>query len=61
MNTYLTKAYATDEDAKMDLEKIEALLSRLPINMTAQRFPKLMDVIGQADPKALGRLLEVLV
>lgn len=59
MNTYLTKTYATDEDAKMDLEKIEALLSRLPINMTAQRFPKLMDVIGQADPKALGRLLEV--
>jgi hypothetical protein len=30
------------EDTKMDLEKIEALLNRLPINMTAERFEKIV-------------------
>lgn len=59
MQTYISKTYLTEEDTKMDLEKIEALLSRLPINMTAQRFTKMMDGLKGAEPKTLESLLNV--
>jgi hypothetical protein len=36
----------------MALEKIDALLSRLPINMTAQRFGKTMAPLQGSDTEA---------
>jgi hypothetical protein len=43
----------------MALEKIDALLSRLPINMTAQRFSKTMVPLQGSDSKAFIKLLNV--
>lgn len=48
-----------EEEIKMYLEKIEALLSRLPINTTAQRFGKMMDPLRGTNPLSLLRLLNV--
>ena len=41
----------------MHLEKIDALFSRLPINMTAQRFGKMMEPLKGKNPQAFLKLL----
>lgn len=59
IKTFLEQCCDKQYDGKMDLEKIEAMLARLPIGMTAQRFAKMMDPLKGINPAAMLQLLEV--
>jgi len=59
MRAFLDKSSDKLYDGKMDLEKIEAMLTRLPISITALRFEKMINPIKQINHPALLQLLEV--
>jgi hypothetical protein len=60
MRNYLSSSsQLQEEETKMHLEKIDALFSRLPINMTAQRFGKMMEPLKGLNSQAFLKLLQV--
>ena len=59
MRAFLDKSSDKLYDGKMDLEKIEAMLTRLPISITALRFEKMINPIKQINHPALLQLLEL--